>query len=129
MKIITLLIIIALTGCASMQVNSLEGRRDCLIQAIGFQDAYKNDKRFDPYRWSRILGIFWDDDRRIGHAVHVYRFEDSIMVQGAGEKRGGWTLTKNLKLMDKPLELARLYAPNTAVREAYYFEDLTKTER
>lgn len=112
-------VFLILSACSPIQ-----GKRDCLVKAIGFQDAYNNDSRFDQYRWSRVRGIFWDDKRKMGHAVHVYRFGDKIMVQGSGEKKGGWTLSKDLSLMTEPLQLANLYAPGTAVREAYFFEDL-----
>ena len=118
------ILLILLVSCVQMQMAQVKGRRDCLVKAVGYKDAYENDHQFDPYRWSRVLGIFWDDERRMGHAVAVYLFEGKIMVQGAGERRGGWTLTHDLRLKDDPLALAKLYAPGTPVREAYYFEDL-----
>ncbi len=119
-----LLIAIGLVACASLQISHVQGRRDCLVKAIGFKDAYENDSRFEGYRWSRVLGIFWDDERRMGHAVCVYQFEGKLMVQGAGERRGGWTLTHDLRLKDSPVQLARLYAPGTPISSAYFFEDL-----
>jgi hypothetical protein len=99
------------------------GKNDCLVQAIGFQDSYKWNKRFEPHRWTRILGIFWDKEKKLGHAVHVFEHSGKIMVQGAGDKKMGWVMTRNLSLKDSPKTLANFYSPNTGIVNAYYYED------
>lgn len=124
MNLFRLLPVLLLPACTSIQTAQLSGKRDCLVRAIGFQDAYNADRRFDAFRWSKVLGIFWDDKRRIGHAVCVYQYTDKIMVQDSAQRRGGWTLTRDLSLRSEPKVLARLYAPGTPIEDAYYFDDL-----
>lgn len=115
---------ILLMGCTAIKTNiewsTLAGKKNCLINAIGFQDAYSADKRFDKYRWSRVLCIGWRDGT--AHAVCVFHYKDSLMVYD--NTRGSWTLTRNLNLKDNSMALARLWAPNTGVILSYYMEDI-----
>jgi hypothetical protein len=116
--------LLQITGCSSIQYAGLEGDRNCLVNAIGFQDAYNADRRFDGHRWSKILGIFWDDERRIGHAVCI--FEQWGELWAYDKEKGQWRVTTDLALKDNPRALAELWSPKTAIREAYFFEDIPR---
>jgi putative VirB-like lipoprotein len=117
--ILLFLSIILLSGCQTVNFLTLEGRRNCMVNAIGFQDAYNADKKFDPYRWSQVLAVFIEN-KKLGHAICVYQYKNRIMVYD--NERGSWTLTKDLTLKDKPEELAKLWMPSAKFKYAAYYE-------
>lgn len=111
--VLALLMVAMLPGC------SMSRRRDCLVQAVGFTDALKSQQSLQ-HRWARVLCIYWAT-RDIGHAVAVFDSEQrGIWARDAGKP--SWLLTRDRSLRDYPRALAELYAPNTSVREAVFFE-------
>lgn len=101
-----------LLGCSN------PSSKDCLVQSIGFSEAFRSSQLIHN-RWDRVLIMYWDGVK-VGHAIHVFDSERGIFAKDS--RKPSFHLTRDRSLKDYPRALAELYAPNTSVREAYFFE-------
>lgn len=108
-----LILVLLLSGCATNPAS-----KDCLVQAIGFSEAFRSSEVIKQ-RWDRVLIMYWDG-KKAGHAVHVFDSERGIYAKD--KNRSSVHLTRDRSLRFYPRALAELYAPNSYVREAYFFE-------
>lgn len=114
-----LLICLMLVGCGYRTASLPNG---CLVNAIGKQDSINAQKRLEAYRWSRVIIVEWTvKGKSVAHAWTVFTYEGRLMAYDPA--KGSWTLTRDLTAKESAIRLAELWAPNTAIKQAFFLED------
>jgi hypothetical protein len=104
--------------CALNQVGCASTDKSCLVKAIGFNDAYRAEQGLS-YRWSKIVIVYWNG-KKTGHAFCCFESTRGIMCYDSA--RGSWLLTKDKDVKWYSRTLAELWAPNSDIRTAVFFE-------
>ena len=105
-----ILALLALAGCATPEgYVPVKGAKNCVVDAISYQDALAANQRFRDVRWSKILCVSWGE--RIGHAGCVVEYRGRIMIYD--NQNGSQTLQRWTSDRDNPLILGRAWIPAT----------------
>lgn len=119
------LLLASCTQQPPIEWDTVEGRYACMVNAVGFNDAYNAYTALSKSnRWSRVVIMVWlNDGARNGHAFTVYEYGKKIWFYESGFFKGSAPLSADMSLKEKPEELAKMVFPRLDIATAYFGEE------